>query len=54
VVKFRPNDKDAKAKCTECKKIVQRQLFEKAIAAEERPVFDTIDIDSIGKSEITS
>ncbi|XP_031565648.1 serine/threonine-protein phosphatase 5-like [Actinia tenebrosa] len=47
VVKFRPNDKDAKAKYTECKKIVQRQMFEKAIAAEEKAVFDTIDIDSI-------
>lgn len=50
VVKFRPNDKDAKAKYTECKKIVQRQMFEKAIAAEEKAVFDTIDINSIGKT----
>ncbi|XP_048577140.1 serine/threonine-protein phosphatase 5 [Nematostella vectensis] len=47
VVKFHPSDKDAKAKYTECKKIVQRQAFEKAIAAEEKLVSDSIDVDAI-------
>lgn len=36
VYKIRPNDKDAKAKFTECKKIVQQIAFQKAIAVEEK------------------
>uniref|UniRef100_A0A1I8GKX5 protein-serine/threonine phosphatase n=2 Tax=Macrostomum lignano TaxID=282301 RepID=A0A1I8GKX5_9PLAT len=34
----RPGDSDAKAKYTECKKIVQQKAFEKAIAYEEKRV----------------
>ena len=36
VSKVRPNDKDAKAKFTECRKIVQQIAFNKAIAVEEK------------------
>ena len=36
VFKVRPNDKDAKAKFTECKKIVQQIAFQKAISVEEK------------------
>lgn len=50
VKKFRPKDKDANLKFTECKKIVQRQAFEKAIAADDsKSVADSLDLDSMGK-----
>ena len=50
VVKFRPSDKDAKTKCTECKKIVQRLAFERAIAVEEKKkIAERIDLNSIGE-----
>lgn len=50
VKKFRPKDKDANLKFTECKKIVQRQAFEKAIAVEDsKSVADSLDLDSMGK-----
>lgn len=49
VVKVRPNDKDARAKFSECKKIVQMQAFQKAIAVEEnhKSVADSIDLASM-------
>ena len=36
VAKVRPNDKDAKAKFVECRKIVQQIAFNRAIAIEEK------------------
>ena len=39
VSKVRPNDKDAKAKFTECRKIVQQIAFNKAIAVDEKATF---------------
>lgn len=49
---MRPNDKDARAKFNECKKIVQMQAFQKAIAVEEnhKSVADSIDLASMSKS----
>ena len=49
VSKVRPNDKDAKAKFTECRKIVQQIAFNKAIAVEEKSasVADNLDIESM-------
>jgi len=49
VYKARPNDKDAKLKYTECKKIVQQIAFQKAISVEEtkKSVADSIDIESM-------
>ena len=51
VVKARPNDKDAKAKYTECNKVVRQIAFEKAIAVESsrKNPSQTIDLDTIGK-----
>jgi serine/threonine-protein phosphatase 5 len=51
VVKFRPKDKDARLKFTECKKIVQKQAFEKAIAVdhEKKSLSESLDVNSIGK-----
>jgi hypothetical protein len=53
VVTARPSDKDAKAKYSECNKIVRKIAFEKAIAVDEnkKSVAESIDFDSIGKSE---
>jgi len=50
VYKARPNDKDAKLKYTECKKIVQQIAFQKAISVEEvkKSVAETIDTESMG------
>ncbi len=47
--KRRPNDKDAKLKYSECKKIVQQIAFQKAIAVEEnrKSVADSIDLESM-------
>jgi len=49
VFKARPNDKDAKLKYTECKKIVQQIAFQKAISVEEtkKSVADSIDVESM-------
>ena len=48
--KFRPKDKDALLKYTECKKIVQRQAFEKAIAVDDKKsVANSVDLDSMGE-----
>ena len=46
---MKPNDKDARTKFSECSKIVKRIAFEKAIAVEEKPVSETIDLDSLSK-----
>ncbi|XP_015753555.1 PREDICTED: serine/threonine-protein phosphatase 5-like [Acropora digitifera] len=49
VTKFRPKDKDASLKYQECKKIVQRLAFEKAIAVDEKKsVANTVDLNSMG------
>lgn len=48
VTKFRPKDKDASLKYQECKKIVQRLAFEKAIAVDEKKsVANTVDLNSM-------
>lgn len=49
VFKARPNDKDAKMKYTECKKIVQQIAFQKAISVEEtkKSVAESIDVESM-------
>ena len=49
VYKVRPNDKDAKKKFTECKKIVQQIAFQKAIAVEEKvvSVVDSLNLESM-------
>ena len=49
VVKYRPNDRDAKNKFNECQKIVKRLAFERAIAVDEvkKSIADSIDIESI-------
>jgi len=49
VQKARPNDKDAKLKFTECKKIVQQIAFQKAISVEEtkKSVADSIDVEAM-------
>lgn len=49
VVKVRPNDKDAKAKFTQCKKIVQEQAFARAIAVDSQSVSvcDTLDLQAM-------
>jgi serine/threonine-protein phosphatase 5 len=51
VVKVRPNDSDAKLKYNECKKIVQRQAFEKAIAVDDKQksVCASINVEAIRK-----
>lgn len=48
VLKARPNDKDAKLKFTECKKIVHQRAFAKAIACDDnKSVVETLDLSSI-------
>ena len=51
VTKARPGDKDAKAKYTECNKIVKKIAFEKAISVEEnkKNVADSINLDAMGE-----
>lgn len=49
VTKARPNDKDAKAKYTECNKIVKKLAFEKAISVSDRCISDIIDFENICK-----
>ena len=53
VFKARPNDKDAKLKYTECKKIVQQIAFQKAISVEEnkKSVAESIDVESMTVEE---
>ena len=50
VAKARPNDKDAKAKYTECNKIVKKIAFERAISVNDKSVSDLIDFESISES----
>ncbi|PVD32323.1 hypothetical protein C0Q70_07756 [Pomacea canaliculata] len=47
VVNVRPSDKDAQARCNECKKVVRRIAFERAIATDEtqKSVADQINLD---------
>lgn len=49
VFNARPNDKDAKKKFTECRKIVQEAAFAKAIAVEEKVscVSDNINVETM-------
>ncbi|KAH9409796.1 PREDICTED: serine/threonine-protein phosphatase 5-like [Rhagoletis zephyria] len=49
VTKFCPRDQDAKAKYTECKKIVSQKAFEKAISVDtvKKSVAESIDFDSM-------
>jgi len=49
VFKAKPNDKDAKLKYTECRKIVQQIAFQKAISVEEtkKSVADSIDVEGM-------
>ncbi len=49
VTKVKPNDKDAKAKYTECNKIVKRIAFEKAIAVEDnkKSILESVNVDSM-------
>ncbi|XP_060555643.1 serine/threonine-protein phosphatase 5-like [Ruditapes philippinarum] len=48
VVKVRPNDKDAKAKYTECNKIVKMNAFAKAIAVNDtKSVAESLDLESM-------
>lgn len=50
VVKVRPSDKDAKAKYTECNKIVKMNAFAKAIAVNDsKTVADTLDLSTMCK-----
>ena len=53
VYKARPNDKDAKLKYTECKKIVQQIAFQKAISVEEvkKSIAETLDVESMSVEE---
>jgi len=53
VAKAHPNDKDARAKFTECNKIVKRIAFEKAISIDEakKSVVDQINLDSMSKMQ---
>lgn len=49
VAKACPNDKAARLKYNECKKIVHQQAFAKAIAVDDKKsVVETLDIDSMG------
>ena len=51
VVKFKPSDKDAQKKFTECNRIVKRIAFEKAISVDDggskKSIADSINIDTI-------
>ncbi|KAI5741034.1 hypothetical protein M8J76_009768 [Diaphorina citri] len=47
VHKARPNDKDAKAKFTECNKIVKRLAFEKAISVDSKSVAESINFENM-------
>ena len=49
---MRPSDKDARAKYTQCKKIVQEQAFARAIAVESKTksVCDDLRLDAMGEA----
>ena len=49
VVRVKPNDKDAKAKLAECQKVVQRIMFQKAIAVDDdkKSVSDSINLEGM-------
>ena len=50
VTKVRPNDKDAKAKYTECNKIVTMNAFARAIAVDDnKSIADSLDFNTMGK-----
>ena len=53
VYKSRPNDKDAKTRYMECRKIDQKQRFEKAIAVDDSKKASLIDVDAIGMQTLT-
>jgi serine/threonine-protein phosphatase 5 len=55
VSRTHPNDKDARAKYTECNKIVKRIAFEKAISVDDakKSVVDQINLDAMSKSVFT-
>lgn len=46
VVKIYPQNKEAKEKLTTCEKVVRRLAFEDAIAVNDVPVSETIDLSS--------
>ena len=52
VVKYRPNDKDARTKYVECNKLVKQQAFERAISVseEKKSVLDSINLENMSKS----
>lgn len=55
VVKARPNDKDAAARCTECSKMVKMLAFQKAISVEEKKnIADMINLEAMGKCLTTN
>ncbi|XP_071507898.1 serine/threonine-protein phosphatase 5-like [Diadema antillarum] len=48
VVKYRPNDKDARTKYTECNKLVKQMAFERAIRVDEKKsILDAINLDNM-------
>ena len=52
VCKVCPNDRDARAKYTQCKKIVQEQAFARAIAVESKTksVCDDLHLEAMGEA----
>ncbi len=50
-MKYRPNDKDAKAKYTECNKIVKMRAFERAIRVDsnKKSIADQLDVENMSK-----
>lgn len=52
MAKAKPNDKQAKAKYTECNKIVKKIAFEKAISVSDKSISEMIDFESISKCYI--
>lgn len=51
VARVRPQDKDAKLKLSECQKVVQMLLFQKAIAVDDdkKSVADSINLDAMSE-----
>ena len=55
VVKVRPSDRDAKAKYTECNKIVKMNAFAKAIAVNDsKTIAETLDLSTMCKISVCS
>lgn len=53
VVKVRPSDKDAKAKYTECNKIVMMNAFAKAIAVNDnKSVAEMLDLENMSECNV--